>query len=50
MYNYACSLGNLCHSANILKRNKLKLCSYPFDWIFTNSKNVIHCKIPVIIL
>ena len=43
MYNYACSLGNLCHSANILKRNKLKLCSYPFDWIFTNSKNVIHC-------
>lgn len=22
--NYICSLGNLCHSAQILKRNKLK--------------------------
>ena len=32
--NYVCLLGTLCHSASILKRNNLKLCSYPFDWIF----------------
>jgi len=32
--NYTCSLGSLCHSSQILKQNKLKLCSYPFDWIF----------------
>ena len=41
--NYTCSLGSLCHSSQILKRNKLKLCSYPFDWIFSNCDNIIHC-------
>ena len=41
--NYACSLGGMCHSAQILKRNKYKLCSYPFDWIFSNCNNIIHC-------
>jgi hypothetical protein len=40
---YTCSLGTLCHSAQILKRNKHKLCSYPFDWIFTNCDNIVHC-------
>jgi len=40
---YACSLGPFCHSANILKQNNLKECSYPFDWIFSNNKNIIHC-------
>lgn len=39
---YACSLGPFCHSANILKQNNLKECSYPFDWIFSNNKNIIH--------
>ena len=41
--NYTCSLGSLCHSSQLLKRNNLKLCSYPFDWIFLNCDNIIHC-------
>ncbi len=41
--NYTSSLGSLCHSSQILKRNNLKLCSYPFDWIFSNFDNIIHC-------
>ena len=41
--NYTCSLGSLCHSSQILKRNKYKVCSYPFDWIFSNYDNIIHC-------
>jgi len=40
---YVCSLGSLCHTASFLKRNKLKLESYPFDWIFSNYNNVMHC-------
>ena len=39
----ACSLGFSCHSSQILKRNKYKRCSYPFDWIFSNCDNIIHC-------
>ena len=41
--HYTCSLGCLCHSSNLLKRNNLKLCSYPFDWIFSDCDNIIHC-------
>jgi len=41
--NYVCSLGSLCHTATFLQRNNLKLVSYPFDWIFSNYDNVIHC-------
>ena len=41
--NLTCSLGGLCHSSQILKKNNLKLCSYPFDWIFSNCDNIIHC-------
>ena len=41
--NYTSSLGSLCHSTEILKRNKLRLCSYPFDWIFSNCDTVIDC-------
>ena len=41
--NYTCSLGSLCHSSQLLKRNNLKLCSYPFDWIHSNCDNIIHC-------
>jgi len=41
--NNVCSLGTLCHTAQILKRNKLKVCSYPFDWIFSNCDNIMHC-------
>ena len=41
--NYTCSLGGVCHSSQFLKRNNLKLCSYPFDWIFSSCDNIIHC-------
>ena len=40
---YTCSLGPLCHSSKILKNNNLKKCSYPFDWIYSNYNNIIHC-------
>jgi hypothetical protein len=38
-----CSLGTLCHSSQILKRNNLKKCSYPFDWIYSNCNTISHC-------
>lgn len=38
--NYVCSLGRVCHSAQLLKRNKLKVESYPFDWIFMRYNNI----------
>ena len=41
--NYVCSLGSLCHSAQTMKRNNLKSCSYPFDWCFSNMNNIIDC-------
>lgn len=40
---YACSLGSLCHSSEVLKRNNLKLCSYPFDWIFSDVHIIKNC-------
>jgi len=39
---YACSLGPQCHSSAILKRLDIKRESYPFDWIFSNIRNVEH--------
>jgi hypothetical protein len=38
-----CSLGGLCHSAQLLKINGLKKASYPFDWIFSSLQMVEHC-------
>jgi hypothetical protein len=40
-FKYVCSLGSLCHTAQIMKINNLKKCSYPFDWIFFTYNNVI---------
>jgi hypothetical protein len=37
-----CSLGFNCHPAFFLKRNGLKKCSYPCDWIVSSLKNVTH--------
>lgn len=37
------SLGELCHSSFLLKRNNLKKESYPFDWIFSSANMVKHC-------
>lgn len=41
--NYVCSLGTHCHSSWYLKENKLKLASYPFDWIISSPDSVIDC-------
>lgn len=38
-----CSLGFNCHIAQFLKSNGLKLASYPFDWIMSNTRVVKHC-------
>jgi hypothetical protein len=40
--NHVCSIGTLCHTASFLKKNNLKLTSYPFDWIFSNTNNILH--------
>lgn len=40
---YFCSLGTLCHSSQLLKRNNLKKCSYPFDWIYSDCNTISHC-------
>lgn len=41
--NYVCSLGTRCQTAQTLKRMNVKVCSYPFDWIYSNLNNIIHC-------
>jgi len=41
--SYVCSLGTLCHTGKIMQATGLKLCSYPFDWIFTDPTAVISC-------
>jgi hypothetical protein len=40
---YVCSLGPFCHTASFLKRNQLKMASYPFDWVFSKLDIVDHC-------
>lgn len=41
--NYICSLGSLCHTVSWMKQMKLKKCSYPFDWIFSDPEMIIDC-------
>jgi hypothetical protein len=41
--HYVCSLGALCNSASWLKQQQLKLCSFPFDWIFSSPNIVVSC-------
>ena len=40
---YACSIGTFCQAAMILKRNGLKMASYPFDWIFSSAEMAKDC-------
>lgn len=40
---YACSLGYMCQTAEILRRANLKFCSYPFDWVFSDCDVVLDC-------
>lgn len=41
--SYACSFGATCGAAELLKRNKWRLCAYPFDWVFSDHKIIAHC-------
>lgn len=36
--SHVISLGSCCHTATFLKNEKLKLVSYPFDWVFSGPK------------
>ena len=40
---YICSLGTSCHTSAFKIRNRLKFESYPFDWIISNPKMILHC-------
>mgnify|MGYP000856590415 CR=1 FL=1 len=39
--NHVISIGSCCHTATFLKQNDLKLCSFPFDWVFSGA-HVVH--------
>ena len=39
-FNYIIPLGTNCYIASYLKRNNLKLVSYPFDWIFSYPNDI----------
>jgi len=41
--SHVCSLGQVCQSSRILKDNYWKKCSYPFDWVLSNPKIILHC-------
>lgn len=41
-FSQAVSLGNFCHSAQILKDIGYRVFSGPFDWIFSNPKALAH--------
>lgn len=38
LIKHVVSLGSCCHTATFLKNEKLKIESYPFDWIFSGPK------------
>ena len=38
--NYIIPFGSNCYIASYLKKNNLKLASYPFDWIFSYPNNI----------
>lgn len=42
-YTHVCSLGTICHTGRFMQRLKIKNTSYPFDWVFSDSKGVIDC-------
>jgi hypothetical protein len=39
---HVCSLGPICQASQLCKSTDLKRESYPFDWIFSNPRNVMH--------
>lgn len=43
MYNQVCSFGPFCHTGNLLQRLKLKIVSFPFDWLCTTPLIIADC-------
>jgi len=37
------SLGTFCFSAHFLRKYSLRMCSYPFDWVFSNPTIIADC-------
>jgi len=35
--DHVISIGSCCHTATFLKENGFKLCSFPFDWVFSGA-------------
>jgi hypothetical protein len=40
---HVCSLGKMCFSSELIKRNGFKRESYPFDWIFSSPEVILDC-------
>jgi hypothetical protein len=40
---HVCSLGISCTTGEVLKRNNIKKCSYPFDWLQFNLDHILNC-------
>lgn len=41
--NHVISLGSLCHTAMMIKRNGWKKCSFPLDWVFSSISTTVSC-------
>jgi hypothetical protein len=41
--NFAVSLGFTCFSAEFLRKYKLRLAAYPFDWLYSHPQMIVDC-------
>jgi hypothetical protein len=41
--NNVCSIGTLCHTAEVLNRCGIRKCAYPFDWVFSDLSVISDC-------
>lgn len=42
-YNQVCSFGPFCHTGNLLQKLKIKIASFPFDWLCTTPLIISDC-------
>jgi len=42
-YNQVCSFGPFCHTGNLMQRLKVKIVSFPFDWLCTTPLIISDC-------
>ena len=43
VYNQVCSFGPFCHTGDLLQRLKIKIVSFPFDWICSSPLIISDC-------